>query len=93
MQKMELICFNTGICFLVMKTNIEDSKDFRDVLDFNYKFRDIKSELNGLKKYENIRLQTATFSDVRKLTDLIKELTGKIEDAKALNIDTNRFLI
>lgn len=92
MQKMELICFNTGICFLLMKTNIEDSKNFCDILDFNYKFRDIKSELNNLKKYENIRLQTATFSDVRKLTDLIKELTGKIEDAKALNIDTNRFL-
>ncbi len=92
MQKIELVCFHTGICFLVMKTNIEDSKDFRDVLDFNYKFRDIHSELKGLKQYENIRLQTATFSDVQKLTDLIKELTGKIEDAKALNIDTNRFL-
>ena len=28
MQKMQFICFRTGICFLVMKTNIEDSKDF-----------------------------------------------------------------
>lgn len=91
-QKMELVCFKTGICFLVMKTNIEDSNDFRDVLDFNYKFRDIHSELNELKQYENIRLQTATFSDVKKLTDLIKELTGNVEDAKALDINTNRFL-
>jgi len=71
MQKMQIVCFHTGICFLVMKTNIEESKDFRDVLDFNYKFRDIYAELNGLKEYENIRLQTATFSDVQKLTDLI----------------------
>jgi hypothetical protein len=92
LQKMQIVCFNTGICFLVMKTNIEESNDFRDVLDFNYKFRDIYSELNGLKKYENIRLQTATFSDVKKLKDLIKELTGNVEDAKSLNIDTNRFL-
>jgi hypothetical protein len=92
MQKMQIVCFNTGICFLVMKTNIEESNDFNDVLDFNYKFRDIYSELNGLKKYENIRLQTATFSDVQKLKDLIKELTGNVEDAKSLNIDTNRFL-
>lgn len=91
-QKMQIVCFNTGICFLVMKTNIEETNDFRDVLDFNYKFRDIYSELNGLKKYENIRLQTATFGDVKSLTDLIKELTGNVEDAKALNIDTNRFL-
>lgn len=92
MQKMQIVCFNTGICFLVMKTNIEESNNLRDVLDFNYKFRDIYSELNELKEYENIRLQTATFSDVQKLTDLIKELTGNVEDAKALNIDTNRFL-
>lgn len=91
-QKMQIVCFNTGICFLVMKTNIEETNDFRDVLDFNYKFRDIYSELNGLKKYENIRLQTATFGEVKSLTDLIKELTGNVEDAKALNIDTNRFL-
>lgn len=92
MQKLQLVCFKTGICFLVMKTNIEDSNSFHDVLDFNYKFRDINSELSQLKQYENIRLQTAIFGDVQKLTDLIKELTGNVEDAKALNIDTNRFL-
>ncbi len=28
-HKVELICFNTGICFLCMKTNIENSNDFR----------------------------------------------------------------
>lgn len=92
LQKIELICFQTGICFLVMKTNIEDSKDFCDVLDFNYKFRDIHSELKELKKYENIRLQSANFSDVKKLTDIIEELTGNVLDAKHLDIDTNRFL-
>ena len=92
MQKMQLVCFRTGICFFVMKTNIEESNNFRDVLDFNYKFRDIHSELKGLKQYENIRMQTTTFGEVQKLTDLIKELTGNVEDAKALDIDTNRFL-
>ena len=56
-QKIELICFNTGICFLVIKTNIEDSKEFADVLNFNYKFRDIYSEFKELKEYENIRLR------------------------------------
>ena len=34
-NKMQLICFNTGICFLVIKTNIENSKLFSDVLNFN----------------------------------------------------------
>lgn len=92
LQKMELVCFSTGICFLVIKTNIEDSMEFRDVLNFNYKFRDIYSEFKELKEYENIRLQTATFSDVKKLNDIIKELTGNVADAKELNINTNRFL-
>lgn len=92
MQKIQIVCFKPGICFLVMKTNIEESNDFRDVLDFNYKFRDMYSELKGLKQYENIHLQTTTFGDVQKLTDLIKSLTGNVEDAKALDIDTNRFL-
>lgn len=92
MQKMELICFHTGICFLVMKTNIENSKDFRDVLDFNYKFRDINSEFKELKQYENIRLQTAKLSDVKNLSDIIREVTGNVNDAKQLDIDTNRFL-
>lgn len=91
-QKIELVCFNTGICFLLIKTNIEDSQNFSDVLNFNYKFRDIYSELKELKKYENIRLQTTDFSDVKKLNDLIKEFTGNVQDAKKLDINTNRFL-
>lgn len=91
-QKIELICFNTGICFLIIKTNIEDSKEFSDVLNFNYKFRDINSEFNELKEYENIRLQTTTFSDIKKLNEVIKDITGNRADSKELNIDTNRFL-
>lgn len=92
MQKIELICFKTGICFLVMKTNIEENCDFSNVLDFNYKFRDIYSEFSNLKQYENIRLQSNTFEDVKKLIEIIKEITGNTKDAKALDIDTNRFL-
>lgn len=91
-QKIELICFNSGICFLAIKTNIENSTEFRDVLNFNYKFRDIYSEFKELKKYENIRLQTTAFSDVKKLNELIKELTGNVKDSKELDINTNRFL-
>lgn len=91
-QKLELICFNTGICFLVIKTNIEDSDDFTDVLNFNYKFRDIYGEFKELKEYESIRLQITTFSDVKKLKDLICELTGNVGDAKKIDINTNRFL-
>lgn len=91
-QKIQLVCFSTGICFLLIKTNIEDNNLFSSVLNFNYKFRDIYSEFKELKEYDNIRLQTTTFSDVTKINDIIKDLTGNVEDAKALDINTNRFL-
>lgn len=90
-QKLEVICFNTGICFLSMKTNIEDSQSFSDVLNFNYKFRDI-NQGNDLNNYDKIYLQTDTFSDVNKLTEFIKDITGSSLETMKLDIDTQRFL-
>lgn len=91
-QKIELICFNTGICFFAMKTNIEETKEFEDLLNFNYKFRDINSETNTLNGYDKIYLQTSTFSDVSKLTEFIKDITGTSIETIKLDIDTQRFL-
>ena len=92
-QKIEVICFKSGICFLSIKTNVEDSKSFSDVLNFNYKFRDINQEgENILNNYDNIRLQTDSFSDVSKFTDFIKEITGSNLEAMKLDINTERFL-
>lgn len=90
-QKIEVICFNTGICFLSMKTNIEDSQNFSDILNFNYKFRDIKQE-NMLKGYDKIYLQMGNFSNVNKLTEFIKDVTGSDIETMKLDIDTQRFL-
>ena len=90
-QKIEIICFDTGVCFFSMKTNIENSQDFSDILNFNYKFRDIKQE-NALKDYDKIYLQTNTFSDVSKLTEFIKDITGSDIETMKLDIDTQRFL-
>ena len=91
-EKMEIICFKSGICFLVMKTNIEDTNRFADLLNFNAKFRDINSENANLANYRNIKIQTSTFSDVKSLTDVIKEITGGMERAEKIDIDINRFL-
>ena len=48
-QKIGIVCFNTGICFLYFKTNVEESNEFGDILNFNYKFRDINQEFDNLK--------------------------------------------
>ncbi len=91
-QKVQIICFNTGICFLALKTNIEETDRFSDLLNFNLKFRDINSEIKDNLDYSKIKIQTDTFSDMKKLSDLIKELTWNTADSKKIDIDINRFL-
>lgn len=43
-QKIEIICFKSGICFLLLKTIVEDDDKFSDILNFNYKFREINAD-------------------------------------------------
>ncbi len=91
-KKIELICFNTGICFLCIKTNIEDEPTFSDVLNFNYKFRDIQQDNRTLNNYDKINIQTDSFESIDKLTDFIKSITGSNIEAIKLDINTERFL-
>lgn len=74
--KIQIICFDTGICFLAIKTHIEDTDEFSDLLDFNYRFKTINSEFSSLKDYENIKIQTDIFNDVKDLSELITQITG-----------------
>ncbi len=91
-QRIEVICFNTGICFLVIKTNLEEDSNFANILNFNYKFRDINQEVSYLDAYDNIRLQTGSFSEVETFQEFIKNITGTNIEAMKLDIDTERFL-
>lgn len=91
-QKLQIICFNTGICFLCMKTNIEDSDYFSDLLNFNYKFRDIKQKGKMLNSYDKIHLQTDSFDDISNLNNFIEEFTGSPVESMKLDIDMDRFL-
>ena len=91
-RKIDIICFNTGICFLAIKTNIEDYTNFSNILNFNYKFRDINQEDSSLNAYDNIRLQTDSFSDVETFREFIKNITGSNIEAMKLDVDTERFL-
>ena len=90
-QKLELICFKNGICFLLMKTNIENSESFLDVLNFNYKFREIKQGDKISNNFDKIFLQTDTFSDISKLTEFIENITGSKFETLKLDIDTDKF--
>lgn len=78
-DKTSIITTKTGVSFLVFKTII-DSDSFQDLLNFNYRFRELSSEVLEYKKYENINLQSDTFKEVSELKSIITKLTG-------LNID------
>lgn len=75
-EKIQIICFNTGICFLAIKTHLEESEAFADLLDFNYRFKTINSEFSSLKNYENIKIQTDIFNDIKDISELILQITG-----------------
>ncbi len=90
-QKVEVICFNSGICFVVIKTNVEDYTDFSNILNFNYKFRDINREYTNLDGYDNIKIQTDSFSNMETFQEFIHGITGSIVETSKLNIDTERF--
>lgn len=91
-QKVEVICFDTGICFLVIKTNIDEDSSFANLLNFNYKFRDINQDISVLDTYDNIRLQTGDFDEVETFKEFIRNITGSNIGAIKLDIDTERFL-
>lgn len=90
-QKMGIVLFNTGIGFLYLKTNIEDNDEFKDVLNFNYKFRDINQEGNNLNNYENIKVQADSFENIMALKEFIYSITGSNINALKYNIDIERF--
>jgi len=91
-KKVEIICFSTGICFLCIKTNLADESEFSDVLNFNYKFKDINFDTTNLQGYDKIKIQTDSFSNTETVRDFIENITGTNNGIEKLNIDTNRFL-
>ena len=92
-SKVELICFNTGICFLTIKTNLTESNNFDDILNFNYKFENLNLENKNIKKLDNIKIQTSTFSNMNKISEILEEITGQRIESRKIDIEENLFLV
>ncbi len=90
--KIEIICFKTGVCFLLIKTILSDESQMNEILNFNYKFRDINSDYSKLQEYENIKIQTNRFQYVKDLQQIVKEITGENDLTKKINVESERFL-
>lgn len=91
-NKVEIVCFDSGVCFLLIKTVLENNVNFSDVLNFNYKFREIVSNIGHSKEYESIKIQTNKLENMQKFSELLTKLTGKNITAKKINIDTDRLI-
>ena len=92
-SKIELICFKTGICFLLLKTHLDETEKFSDILNFNYKFQNINFENKNIKKIDHIKIQTNKFNSMNEISEMIEEITGSKIESRKLNIDENLFLI
>ena len=90
--KVEIICFDTGVCFLLFKTALSEEHQFSDLLNFNYKFRDINSKKEHSKQYEAIKIQTEKFNNMQDFSEFINEIAGSNIDAKQINLDIDRLI-
>lgn len=92
-SKIEIVCFKTGICFLMIKTHLIDTNNFEDILNFNYKFENINFENKNIKKLDNIKIQTKKFNNISAISKIIEEIAGQKVESNKLDIDKNLFLI
>ena len=92
-SEIKIFCYKTGICFLLFKTNLQDSESFSDVLNFNYKFREINSASYDMKEYENIKIQSNAFKNVKDISLLIKDITGNNNILNKIDIGNEKFFV
>jgi len=94
-DKIEIICLDTGVCFLLIKTYMENSDKFSDLLNFNYKFKDVNSNFTKLKDYNNINIQTDEFESMTEISKFIDNIIGidNSQDSDILDIYNKRFFV
>lgn len=83
-EKLEIICFSTGTCFLVMKTQLEDIHELSQILDFNYEFRKISSGKKQEKNNQSIKIQNNSFESAEGIIELINSLTMQNSEEKEM---------
>lgn len=81
-NNIEMVCFNPGICFLIIKTSLDSDTtlNLSDVLNFNYKFRTINPRYMKKKKTEGLFLKSSGFSKLEDFSVFIENLLSGFED-------------
>lgn len=85
--KIELICFQNGICFLLIKTHLIETNSLTDVLNFNYQFQKMTIEK------QNIKMQNNEFENMDTISQIIEEVTGHPFESKKIDRNDQAFLV
>lgn len=88
-ENANIVTTKEGICFLLLKTTVE-TEEFSDILNFNYKFREISRDVLKLKKYDNIKIQSDEFNEAYDFQKFIEEITGINIQNLIKNQDTDK---
>jgi hypothetical protein len=94
-SKIKLMCFSEGICFLILKVEIDEREyiSFRDILNLNYKFRNITPEYIRLKDYDHIKIQSSRFDSAEDIREFIKKTCIGYENISSEDIFSNRLFV
>lgn len=77
-KEIKIVCFNSGICFLSFKALITDNDyiSFRDLLNFNHKFKELSSSYAKFKGKDNIYIQSNQFESLTYISEFIENITA-----------------
>lgn len=94
-SKVKLMCFKDGICFLLIKTEIDDSEytNFNKLLNLNYKFRNVTPQFCRLKDYDYIKIQSNRFDTSEDIREFTSRIFAGYEDNNMDDIYTNRMFV
>ena len=91
-SEVEIVCFKTGICFLLLKTVLTGESCFSDVLNFNYKLKNIDLKGGNESELNRIKIQTSKLNNMQNFTEFIEKIAGNNEYSKKLNFDKNELI-
>ena len=77
----KLLCFENGICFLDIKTQIEDENDnieFNEILDFNHSFR-LLTPRNNTSWKNDAKIKAKNIDNLNDITNFINSVIFKYE--------------
>ncbi len=94
-SKIRLMCFKEGICFLLIKTELADANftDFKNLLNLNYKFRNVTPQFLRIKDYDYIKIQSNRFDTMEDIRKFINKVCIRYDETDMQDAYTNRMFV